>query len=372
MSYEFLMWLWFSIFGLIGFVAVFDRISALTKRMGFRKRQIGAAQAELPVVIFTGIMLILLRLINQHLVGLDYWVTINFQIIMAIYACSLCEKLVSIALVQLFMLGVLSATGVNPLVMLLPLAISGGIMYLKKPFRRQFVRHSWLLLVWPCVLGLTFWLGVKQFWLITWSSVGLMLLSFYASLICLVTYTLSLQKNQQVQSKLAHAAEYDGLTNVKNWATFQNELTQHYQANEPLAILTLDIDHFKQINDTYGHLAGNQVLVTFAGKLRQVLYQVNPAFELYRTGGEEFTVILTHTDCDQAHYVAALCQKEIRQLKVVYNDTTIHLTASFGLTQRQDHDHSANDIFQRADQSLYLSKQRGRDHITVDGKTLNA
>ncbi|MFC6169335.1 GGDEF domain-containing protein [Loigolactobacillus jiayinensis] len=118
--------------------------------------------------------------------------------------------------------------------------------------------------------------------------------------------------NEQV----AHLANYDRLTNTKNFTAYQKDVFTSFGTarlnQQPLAIAMMDIDHFKLINDQYGHLAGNEVLTRVAGILREVLLQYSKQYQLYRTGGEEFTLVFPDSSAAEAQSVLSHCWRAVR------------------------------------------------------------
>ncbi len=131
----------------------------------------------------------------------------------------------------------------------------------------------------------------------------------------------------------------------------------------------LDIDHFKLINDKYGHLAGNQILTEVASRLKQVLLQYSDNYQLYRTGGEEFTLVFPDSSSAEVLPILIHAWRAVRSSEFVYDKDKINITVSLGLTELVDDDKSPDDLYKRADNSLYTSKKHGRDAITVDGET---
>lgn len=113
--------------------------------------------------------------------------------------------------------------------------------------------------------------------------------------------------NEQV----AHQANYDRLTNTKNFTAYQKEIFNAFgiarTGHQPLAIAMMDIDHFKLINDQYGHLAGNQVLTEVANALKRVLLQYSENYQLYRTGGEEFTLVFPDSSAQEILAILIHC-----------------------------------------------------------------
>jgi len=158
----------------------------------------------------------------------------------------------------------------------------------------------------------------------------------------------------------------DELTQLLNRRALEQEL-EHlssstvWASQQPFTIIVCDIDHFKQINDTYGHLAGDEVLQALAQRLQNQLRRETTA---YRYGGEEFVVILTETHLEKAVEVAERLRQALRSSPVQSKAGLIQFTASFGAAQQDAfYDRSAWDVLQRADTALYEAKRQGRDRV---------
>jgi diguanylate cyclase (GGDEF)-like protein len=156
----------------------------------------------------------------------------------------------------------------------------------------------------------------------------------------------------------------DGLTGLFNrkqiMDLFDLELTRTLRYGTPFSILIADIDHFKQINDTYGHLAGDAVLRRMADTLRQAVRECD---HVGRYGGEEFLIILPNTESDQAIDVAQRIRKEISRVRFHNDGRELSLTISVGLSQCTDADDSAETVLGRADTALYHAKESGRNQV---------
>ncbi|WP_461226814.1 GGDEF domain-containing protein [Lacticaseibacillus suihuaensis] len=218
------------------------------------------------------------------------------------------------------------------------------------------------------VVGLVYWpfllLPARR---VTELGVGLGLYS-----LTVVATGVALRRNRlfrRISAENARQATYDALTNAKNYATFQRDLVaafDHAQATgQPLAMMAIDLDHFKQLNDHYGHLAGNALLAGVAEALRGVLGD----FTLYRTGGEEFNVLLPGAAAPVAATLATTCWATVRGRAFRVEAADVRLSLSIGVASLQAADQSVDALFARADDSLYQSKHAGRDTVTVDGQT---
>jgi diguanylate cyclase (GGDEF)-like protein len=160
----------------------------------------------------------------------------------------------------------------------------------------------------------------------------------------------------------------DELTQLMNRRSLERELEQLstkavWAIQAPFSIIVCDIDYFKLVNDTHGHLIGDEVLQQLAQRLQQQLRRETPA---YRYGGEEFVVILAETSLKKAIDVAERLRQAIRITPMETNVGNLEITASFGVTQQNSlHDQHAWDVLQRADKALYEAKRQGRDRVTA-------
>lgn len=186
-----------------------------------------------------------------------------------------------------------------------------------------------------------------------------------------------LKRNRQRQATLVTEATIDELTQLNNFRVFdsdlQNEFIRMRATSKKFALYTFDIDHFKRINDKYGHLVGNDVLHAVAHRLLEVTETLSYEARCYRTGGEEFTFITFDIEENFAVAVstAKLVKQEIEKLRFSAPDgTEFQLTISMGQDRVQDDDQNYLDVYNRADKFLYNSKNRGRNKITVRGITI--
>lgn len=162
-------------------------------------------------------------------------------------------------------------------------------------------------------------------------------------------------------------ATHDFLTGLYNRraavALATTELARSARGARPVCAMQLDIDHFKRVNDTHGHDAGDQVLAFFAAQLRQGLRQYDLCA---RTGGEEFLVLLPETDLTGAQTLAERLLRSLRGARMDYAGYSIGVTCSIGVTAWQGAAESLETLLTRADQLLYQAKQQGRDRYVSD------
>ncbi|KPA88427.1 MULTISPECIES: sensor domain-containing diguanylate cyclase [Pseudomonas] len=189
-------------------------------------------------------------------------------------------------------------------------------------------------------------------------------------LICLVVTLIVLALLNRVihryQRKIQALATQDSLTGLPNRRGFDllaaQALNEAQREPKPLTALLLDLDHFKQLNDSHGHLAGDVVLSGFARHLESCLRQSDI---ICRWGGEEFIVLLKDTDSASAHLIAEKIRQHIEQQRYGYNGKSLHLTVSIGLTSLHTDD-TLHTLLARADQALYRAKQSGRNRVCSD------
>jgi len=165
------------------------------------------------------------------------------------------------------------------------------------------------------------------------------------------------------QKKIEAIATIDKLTGVANRhlfdALFQQAHQQSKRNKSPLAGIMLDIDHFKQINDTYGHPTGDVVLKTLAQALQHTIRETDI---LFRWGGEEFFILLPETDTDAAAHVAEKIRQQISELEIIFSGKRLSVTASLGVTSLFDSD-DAEQLIAHADNALYVAKNNGRNRV---------
>ncbi|WP_404341229.1 GGDEF domain-containing protein [Pseudoalteromonas mariniglutinosa] len=162
------------------------------------------------------------------------------------------------------------------------------------------------------------------------------------------------KKNQEIKK----IAETDTLTQLYNRDKFEQYLLATLKTQRPLAMIMLDIDFFKLINDTHGHLIGDKALVAVAERLQQ---QLNSNAFFARWGGEEFVIILPEQSLRQAVDIA----ESLRNCIASFPIQGEQLTISLGVTERQPSD-SIYNLIERADKALYKAKQQGRNRVEVN------
>lgn len=172
-------------------------------------------------------------------------------------------------------------------------------------------------------------------------------------------------QRKNLERELQRLATTDMLTGIANRRAFLETAESAYahscHSGEPLTLLMLDLDHFKAINDRYGHLEGDRALVAFAQAVKS---QLRASDAVGRLGGEEFGVLLPLTTLTEGLEAAHRILQSVRSLQLS-DDTgqAYRITTSLGVGAFRQSDRSLRDMLDRADQALYLAKHRGRDQI---------
>ena len=170
---------------------------------------------------------------------------------------------------------------------------------------------------------------------------------------------------EEVNKKLEMISKTDELTGLPNRRdmneTISNEVGRSQRTNKPFCFIFIDIDHFKNINDTYGHACGDVILKSVAQTIRGLLRKYD-VFARY--GGEEFLTLLPETDLEGARIVAERFRRQIEKMTVRYADFTIKITITLGVA-KYDHRLGADRSIQMADKALYQGKEGGRNRVIV-------
>jgi len=160
-------------------------------------------------------------------------------------------------------------------------------------------------------------------------------------------------------------AHRDALTGVNNRTTFDDSLDREIglaqRHNYEFSMLLIDIDFFKNVNDTYGHQAGDDALKLIANTIQK---SIRGTDLLYRYGGEEFVVLIGNTDKEQTYKIADRILKSVRKIEMQVDDQRLDLSVSIGMASLKTED-SSESLFNRADAAMYSAKNDGRDQINV-------
>jgi diguanylate cyclase (GGDEF)-like protein len=171
-----------------------------------------------------------------------------------------------------------------------------------------------------------------------------------------------------LNAQLEQLALTDTLTGLLNRRAFvdvaRQEIAQSQRQHWPLALVMVDIDHFKSINDRYGHQAGDMVLCQAAAVIKRT---IRAGDTLVRYGGEEFVLLAPDTDEEGALDLSERIRVCLRSEPVATERGAISVTASFGVTMLLPDDKDPEQLLRRADDALYLAKAQGRDRVIATG-----
>ncbi|MWC30926.1 diguanylate cyclase [Paenibacillus sp. MMS18-CY102] len=168
-------------------------------------------------------------------------------------------------------------------------------------------------------------------------------------------YTHIVEVHQSFQTQAWH----DGLTGLFNRRTFDNVIQEWIDRRQPFSLLLLDIDNFKSINDTYGHLAGDEVLKKLARFMQAAAREEDICF---RYGGEEFGILM---QCETADELYALAEQLREGAHKLHGPDLPPITVSIGISSLQEQDEDPSSVIERADTALYESKAGGKDRTTM-------
>ena len=177
--------------------------------------------------------------------------------------------------------------------------------------------------------------------------------------------------NIELFKKMEDLSNIDGLTELYNRRCFNNMIerktSEAGRMKVPLSMIMLDIDHFKKVNDVYGHKAGDDVIRFISKTIRNSVRKVDFAA---RYGGEEFVILLNNTTVESAAKIAEKIRNLVRDASVNADGIILSVTASFGVSSFPEPSMSAGELVKDADTALYYSKEHGRDQVTVFSKEM--
>lgn len=189
--------------------------------------------------------------------------------------------------------------------------------------------------------------------------------------ICLIIYDVTdvainrrqLQAANQELQRLSSTDRLTGLFNRGHWEEMlRQDYARHRRYDRNAALVMFDIDHFKRINDSYGHPAGDAVIQRAAELIRQSMRDADIAG---RYGGEEFVVLLPDTDSEGAVTFAERLRQSIEAHEVIHEGRSIHFTVSLGIADLSQPTSGYAQLIERADSAMYMSKSAGRNQVSL-------
>ena len=182
-----------------------------------------------------------------------------------------------------------------------------------------------------------------------------------------------MRQQQALQAELERLARTDPLTGLFNRrhmdALGDREIERSRRSRAPLAVMLADVDHFKRINDRYGHAVGDEVLVEMAARLQA---NVRGGDLVARWGGEEFCVLLADTDDQGARLAAERVRRAIAQRPFETSAGPLKVTLSLGVVALDDGPARLSSLLRQADAALYTAKSAGRNRVVVEGTARDA
>jgi diguanylate cyclase (GGDEF)-like protein len=196
-----------------------------------------------------------------------------------------------------------------------------------------------------------------------WLAAFNMIVFFHALMLSVLIVAMSKERLELEQRTKAQTDPLTGALNRRAFMTRGARLAaRHEHDNAPLSLLFLDIDHFKSLNDRFGHLAGDDVLMKFV----QVVHDnIRPTDFLFRIGGEEFCCLLPRTRLDQAHTVAERIRHQFDGARVLAAGTPVTATVSIGIASTETFGYDIDTLMRKADMAVYAAKRQGRNRVVI-------
>lgn len=172
------------------------------------------------------------------------------------------------------------------------------------------------------------------------------------------------RSNEKAKDKLIYLASHDFMTGLYNRALlndiFQSKLNRSYNNKMPLSMLVADLDHFKKINDMYGHYAGDEIIKKFADILQ---YHSGSEGTCFRVGGEEFCIVFSKTDINCCCRIAEKIRLATQNITLGNNSDFMPVTTSIGVVSCRKKICDMSALLKKADRKLYQAKQQGRNQV---------
>ncbi|GAB4323311.1 MAG: GGDEF domain-containing protein [Candidatus Sumerlaeia bacterium] len=188
----------------------------------------------------------------------------------------------------------------------------------------------------------------------------------------LLGFFIKFAEEVELENRLLRLATRDALTGLYNRAFFNPTINFEFKRskryNRDLSLILFDLDHFKKVNDTYGHIVGDSVLK----EVGRILLETLRSHDIpVRYGGEEFAIALIESTLDQAVACAERLRQLIERHEFSSGDSVFHITASFGVAFCHEGVRTPEDLIKEADRALYYAKYAGRNNVKVSGEIIN-
>lgn len=362
----------------MGFISIVEWLKS--SNPDSRNRRILAFSANVAFILYLLMQAVLHAPFGPNAFG-NHWTFLNMILIMMTYinlngSLRKLEFLVSFVTITFYLLITFERFDLGDVAIYLAMIL---VMWLTNLEQTKVMQHWWLPYVSNAFIG-TCGLYLRAvinpepqdgwFWFRQ--------ISAYAILaIAAVEYTRLLRKNNRQKNAYLASSMIDELTHINNFRAFNNKMEklfhdlQKSNSSKQFTMFMLDLDHFKKTNDTYGHIAGNEVLEQVANTMTQFATEQEIDVSTYRVGGEEFVVLVENIESNpnRSRHFSNELLKKIRALEFHFDGETVHITASLGQAIYEPTDHNYLEAYKRADKALYASKEFGRNAYTVYGQT---
>lgn len=250
-----------------------------------------------------------------------------------------------------------------------PLGIAGGIPFTVLPLLGLLARSAWLIGI-NAIAGVGLVLaGFLMSPAGAPAHVALINRGMSAALIVIIA-TISLRHlaiGERLKQSLEKQASCDPLTGLYNrryvFSILKTALNRHRRYRESLSLILIDADHFKRVNDEFGHLAGDTALRTIAGICTAAVRETDV---VGRFGGEEFIIVLPHTKARDAAVVAERIRTTVYETGAVFDERLIDLTLSLGVAEAGAGADNFDNLLNAADAALYAAKRAGRNQVAIN------
>jgi len=217
--------------------------------------------------------------------------------------------------------------------------------------------------------GGVLWLWMKLKFNFSWVTLGQEWAYLVIFEILLYAYVSMITHDSEIKVRLARFASHDALTKTENFAAYTDTMDHFFEdstkTGAPLSMMMFDIDHFKHINDTYGHSVGDEVLRKVAETVQTVIAANDSKVRFYRTGGEEFNLLFPGYDVTRTNAIVDQIFMAVNHLEIHAGGEVIQVSISVGVSAITGNDQSPMDFYNRVDKNLYHSKRNGRMQVTV-------
>lgn len=217
---------------------------------------------------------------------------------------------------------------------------------------------AWGLKIFPALNYRLLWLGYY-------------LLNFFVLMLLVRAINRLVRRQLKRFDNLSFEAKNDFLSGIGNRLSFDREFSHRFalsDSKKSLAFAMIDIDHFKRINDEYGHATGDLIIKNVAHAIRRTLFKYQLENQVFRIGGEEFGILFQEKSQQDITEILKAISQEINKLSLNVKGQEVRVTISAGVSRCRESDVNKEELYKRADDYLYIAKKEGRNAIYTDEK----